>query len=126
MSLSVSDGGILFAGTAGSGLWRIPLSELSATTHRKREIINQAHFKMDPTIPNGSLVAVEFTIPYSARVVVKTYDLAGKDISSLVNQDLNAGSYRYSWDTHGFARGCYAIRLQAGATTCMKLVQIVR
>jgi hypothetical protein len=117
-SLAVS-GGNVFAGTYSGGVWLRPLSEMikSTNAHPQREISNQVHFEIDPLSREGSIVAIEFTIPYQSQVAVKMYDPAGREISSLVNQRLNAGSYKYFWDTHTFARGCYVARLQAGATT---------
>jgi hypothetical protein len=126
-SLSVS-GGNIFAGILGSGVWRRPLSEMVGVLDQKthKGIINQAYFKISPLICTGSIVTIEFIIPHSDQVIIKMQDMAGKEISSIVNQRLNAGSYRYFWDTHSFARGCYAVRLQAGETTCIKTIQIVQ
>jgi uncharacterized protein YfaS (alpha-2-macroglobulin family) len=81
--------------------------------------------KISPLSRTGSVVAVEFSLPHSDQVAIKMYDPTGREISSLVNKTLNAGSYRYFWDTHTNAPGCYAVRLQAGAKTSMKPVRIV-
>jgi ligand-binding sensor domain-containing protein len=122
-SLAISDG-ILFAKAYGGGVWRRPLSEMTGIIDQKprRETMQQAHFKISPT---GSTLTVEFTIPHPDRVTVTMYDLAGKEISSLVNRHLDAGSYRYFRDTRALPRGCYAVRLRAGATDCVKLVRIM-
>jgi hypothetical protein len=122
-SLAVS-GENIFAGTYGNGVWRRPLSEMTGIIDQKprRETMQQAHFKISPT---GSTLTVEFTIPHPDRVTVTMYDLAGKEISSLVNRHLDAGSYRYFRDTRALPRGCYAVRLRAGATDCVKLVRIM-
>jgi hypothetical protein len=67
---------------------------------------------------------MEFTIPHSEQVAITTYDLAGREISTIINKHFNAGSYRYLWDTHKYTEGCYLVRVQAGAISGMKLVQI--
>ena len=125
-SLAVSDSTI-FAGTNGSSVWQRPLSEMVEVVNPQpqQEMFNQVHFKISPLSGSGSIVAVEFSIPHPDRVTVTMYDPAGKEISSLINQQLNTGSYRYLWDTHTFARGCYMARMKVGATTCIKLVRIV-
>jgi hypothetical protein len=125
LTLAMSESNI-FAGTNGSGIWRRSISEIinSANTHPQREIPHQAQLKINPPGRPGSALSVEFTLTHSEHVTVNMYDLSGKGISSLVNRQLDAGAYRYSWNTHSFARGCYAIKLKAGSTTCMKLVQI--
>jgi hypothetical protein len=125
-SLAVS-GGTVFAGTDGNGVWRRPLSEMTGVFNRKmqRATLQQAHLKIDALNRTGSIIAIELTIPRSDQVAVKIFDLAGREISSFINQYLMVGSHRFSWDTHALARGCYAVRLQAGTSTCMILVQIV-
>jgi hypothetical protein len=125
-SLTVSDSTI-FAGTWGGGVWRRSLSEItgSANAHPRRKLIHQASFKIGPPGGAVSVVAIEFTIPHSDHVAITMYDPTGRIVTSLVNQQLGAGSYRYSLDTHTFARGCYAVRMQTGATMCMRLVRIM-
>jgi hypothetical protein len=49
-------------------------------------------------------------------VTMKLYDPVGREVHCLVDKRLEAGEYRYSLDTRGLARGCYALRLQVGAT----------
>ena len=117
-------GDILFAGTSGSGVWRRPLLEMVGIIDQKprRETIQQSHYKISPT---GSTITVEFAIPHPDRVAVAMYDLTGKEVSSLVNRYLNTGLYRYFWNTRALTQGCYAVRLQTGATDCMKLVRIM-
>jgi hypothetical protein len=124
-SLAVIDGNIL-AGT-DNGVWRRPLAEIMAATdaHPQRFILNQAHFEISPLGRCGTTLAVAFTLPHPDQVTVKMYDMTGRRISAIVDKQLEAGSYRYLVDTHSFAQGCYAVRLQAGANTFMKTVRIV-
>ena len=125
-SLSVS-GNTIYAGTNGSGVWRRPLSEMIDLTdvHPREEPINQAPFKIGVQSRAGSALSVEFNIPHSKRVAVTMHDLAGREISSLVNQHFDAGSYRYLWDTRTFAQGCFMLKMQVGRTTYTKLVQTI-
>ena len=127
-SLAVSDG-MIFAGISRSGVWRRPLSEImlkgSTDAHPLREAINQEPFKMGIQSRAGSTLAVDFTIPHSDQVTAKMYNLAGKEMLTLVNKQLIAGSYRYSLETNSFAQGYYMVRLQAGAATFTKLVRIM-
>ena len=111
----------------GGGVWRRPLSEMSEATdhHPQGKRIYQENFKIGTANCSGSKIAVEFNIPRSERMTIKMYTPAGREMASLVNKHLDAGSYRYFWDTHTLAQGCYAIKLLAGANTCSKLVQIV-
>jgi photosystem II stability/assembly factor-like uncharacterized protein len=124
-SLKIS-GNDVFLGTLG-GVYRRSLSEMVNVIGQKPrgEAIRQTGLKLNATRSNGSVVAVEFTISHSDQVTIKMFDLGGREMSTFVDKFLSAGSYRYSLDAHSLARGCYAVRLNAGISTCMKLVQIV-
>lgn len=56
----------------------------------------------------------KFQIPNSGFVSLKVYDTQGKEVSTLVNEDLKAGVYEYSFDGTGLNSGVYFYRLQAG------------
>jgi hypothetical protein len=125
-SLAVS-GGTIFAGTRDNGVWRRPLSEITgpANAPPQRKIINKPHFKISSINSTGSSVTIEFTIPHPDQVAMEMYDLVGRETPSLVNQYFDAGSYRYSWNTHNLAQGCFMIRLQTSTTTCYRVIQII-
>jgi hypothetical protein len=42
------------------------------------------------------------------------YDLAGREITKLVNEKLQAGSYEVSWNAENLASGVYFYRIEAG------------
>jgi hypothetical protein len=121
-------GGSIFAGTLHGGVWRRPISEVVGVFDQRPgpELPRRAHFTMTSQYRVGLPVAVEFTVPHPARVVIKMYDPAGKEVSTLVRQCPDRGAYRALWDTRSLAPGCYAIRLQAGVISWIKTVQIMR
>jgi hypothetical protein len=125
-SLAICDG-FLFAGATDSSVWRRPLSEMVGVFDQKirREIIQQSHFKISPSRSIGSIATIEFVIPHSDQVAVAIFDIAGGVISTLVNRHLDQGSHRYFWDTQTLAGGCYLVRLQVGAFSCIKTIQIL-
>jgi hypothetical protein len=83
------------------------------------------YLKISPQSNYGSSVAIEYAVPHSGQVAVTMYNLTGREISSLVNRHLEAGSYRYLLNTYAYTRGCYAVRLQAGTHSCITTIQIV-
>jgi len=73
--------------------------------HPRRKNRDQAHGKTGAIGRSGGTVVIECVVPYPDRVAIERYDLIGRRITSLVNQRPGAGSYRYLWDTRGFAQG---------------------
>jgi flagellar hook assembly protein FlgD len=65
--------------------------------------------------------ALEFTIASSGRVKLAIYDVTGREVTTLVDQDAAAGSFRATWDgrrSDGSAAGSgvYFARLQSNGT----------
>jgi hypothetical protein len=63
---------------------------------------------------------IKFDIPVDSRirgndrVVLKVYDILGKEIETLVNEKLNPGTYELTFNASQFPSGVYFYRLQAG------------
>jgi hypothetical protein len=47
-------------------------------------------------------------------------------VKTLVNQDLNAGSYVYNFDAAGLASGVYFYKIQAGNFNDVKKMMLVK
>jgi hypothetical protein len=43
------------------------------------------------------------------------YDLLGREVATLVNEQKAPGSYEVTWDAGGLGSGVYLYRLQAGS-----------
>ena len=71
----------------------------------------------NPFNPNTK---IKFELPKSAFAKVVVYDLLGKDIKTLVNEQLNAGVYSVDFNGANLASGIYLYKLevrQAGSST---------
>jgi hypothetical protein len=59
-------------------------------------------------------------------VSLKIYDVLGKDVVAVVNEELPAGSYSRTWNASGIPSGVYFYRLQAGPITETKRLILLR
>ncbi|MFA6540480.1 MAG: phospholipase D-like domain-containing protein [Bacteroidota bacterium] len=64
--------------------------------------------------PFNPATTIAFTLPYHGMVTLSIYDVLGREITSLVNGDLNAGSYSVQWNASSLSSGVYFYRLQSG------------
>lgn len=120
-------GGNLFAGTWGNGVWRRPLSEMIDSTAIRSQPgkKQQADFRLHTPGRGDSRLSVEFSLPHPEHVTVKIFDLIGRETATLVDRRFDAGAYSLLQHTNAFAQGCYAVRLQAGATARTGIVRIM-
>ena len=56
---------------------------------------------------------ISFTLPKASKVKLVVYDMLGKEINTIVNSDLTAGSYDYTFNASGLTSGVYFYRLFA-------------
>ncbi len=64
--------------------------------------------------PFNPVTKIQFDIPRVNDISLKIYDITGKEIVTLVNEKLNAGSYSADWDGYNYTSGVYFYRLVAG------------
>jgi hypothetical protein len=71
---------------------------------------------MSQTYPNpfNGISNFEFRILKSSDVSLIIYDLLGRQVASLVDEELSPGNYTRQWDATGQPSGVYFYRLLAG------------
>jgi len=57
---------------------------------------------------------------------LKVYDVLGREVATLVNENLRPGSYEVTFDAEGLASGVYIYRLTAGEFTASRRMMLVR
>ena len=66
-------------------------------------------YELEPNYPNpfNPVTKIKFDIPNPAYTKIIIYDLSGRVVANLVNEQLKPGSYSVDWDGTGFASGVY-------------------
>ncbi len=77
----------------------------------------------NPFNPNTNIY---FSIPVSSNVKITVRDITGKEISSLVNEYLNAGTYKFDFAGENISSGTYFYMMQAGEFTNVKKMVLVK
>jgi len=111
--LAVS-GSYLIAGSNGDGVWRRPLSELTTSVERLSNDL-PTNFSLDQNYPNpfNPSTTIHCEIPVSGFVSLKVFDVLGREVVTLVNEEKSPGAYSVSWDATNFGSGMYIYRLES-------------
>lgn len=64
--------------------------------------------------PFNPSTKIKFQIKENSKAIIKIYDVLGKEISILVNESLQPGTYEISWDAVNLPSGIYFYSLQTG------------
>jgi len=73
-------------------------------------------FSLSQNYPNpfNPSTKIQFSVAQAGFVTLKIYDLLGREVATLVHQDLKPSSYSVTWNASNFASGAYFYRLQSG------------
>jgi Secretion system C-terminal sorting domain len=73
-----------------------------------------AGFTLSQNYPNpfNPTTNFQFSLPLSGHVTLKIYDVLGREVATIVNEKMAAGSYTRQWNASGIASGIYFYRLQ--------------
>lgn len=87
-----------------------------------------AGFMLSQNYPNpfNPMTKLRFQIPVTSFVNIKVFDAIGREVTTLVNEDLKAGSYEADWDASAYPSGAYFYRLSAGDFSITKKMVLVK
>ena len=73
--------------------------------------------------PFNPSTTIHYQIPNAGHVMLKVYDMLGREVATLVNQEQEQGRYSAAFDASRLASGVYITRLTAGDyTKTLKMV----
>ena len=76
--------------------------------------------------PFNPSTVIRFAIPKSSFVTLKIYNLAGMEVSTLLNEELSAGNFEASFDGSGLSSGVYFYRLQTADFADTKRMTLIK
>lgn len=90
------------------------------------EIVNK--FTLDQNYPNpfNPTTIIRYSIAEAGIVTLKVYDVLGREVAQLVNEQKSAGSYDVNFDASKLASGVYMYKLESGSFTESKKMILIK
>ena len=76
--------------------------------------------------PFNPSTAISYKLSAFSPVTLKVYDILGREVATLVNQNQNPGNYTVVFDASRLPSGVYFYRLTAGTYTATKKMMVVK
>ncbi len=72
-------------------------------------------FKLQQNYPNpfNPLTTIEFALPKRTSVKLQVFDLLGRQVTTLLDEELQPGEYQVTFEAEGLPSGVYFYRIQA-------------
>ena len=85
-------------------------------------------FTLDQNYPNpfNPTTTIKFNIPKNAYVKLAVYDILGREVAKLVNNQLTAGTYNYELNGTKLSSGVYFYTLEAGDFVNTKKMVLIK
>lgn len=76
--------------------------------------------------PFNPTTTIDFTLPSAGFVSLKVYDLLGREVMTLLNEQKAVGTYRATFDATNLPSGTYFYALRAGSFSDVKKMTLVK
>ena len=118
-------GSNIFAGT-DNGVWRRPLSDITDIEDLGYEIPTQFVFEQNYPYPFNPSTKISWQSPVSGWQTIKLFDILGKEVETLVDENKPAGKYEVEFDASQLSSGTYFYSLRAGSFVETKKMILLR
>ncbi|MCE1189458.1 MAG: carboxypeptidase regulatory-like domain-containing protein [Ignavibacteria bacterium] len=87
-----------------------------------------SNYTLSQNYPNpfNPTTVISYQIPSDAKVVLKVYNILGKEVATLVNGNQAAGKYNVTFNGSNLASGVYLYKLEAGNFSATKKLVLMK
>lgn len=85
-------------------------------------------FSLDQNYPNpfNPVTVIRYQLPVNSQVRLEVFDMAGRQITTLVNSQQNAGTHSVNFDGSNISSGVYMYRLEASGISLTKKLTLIK
>jgi len=76
--------------------------------------------------PFNPSTTISFSIPKTSFVTIKVYDVLGREVTTLVNEEKSPGNYSVNFNASNLPSGVYLYRIQAGFYSVVKKMELLK
>ncbi|OYV86602.1 MAG: hypothetical protein B7Z63_03750, partial [Ignavibacteriae bacterium 37-53-5] len=128
---------IIFALNSGTGATAMNLSNIQVTMAPSPVVTGvkgasgsevPKTFALDQNYPNpfNPSTVIAYQLPKASKVVLKVYDVLGREVATLVNGTESAGSYKVTFNMDKYASGVYFVRMVAGSFVHVQKMMLLK
>ena len=102
--------------------------EADDATAVRTDITTPLQFILFQNYPNpfNPSTVINYEIPKSSLVTLKVYDVLGREVATLVNEEKPAGRYNATFDASKYSSGVYFYRITAGDFSQIKKMVLLK
>ena len=85
-------------------------------------------FSLDRAYPNpfNPITTLSFAIPVDSEVFLSIYNLQGREVSTLIEGNMEAGYHSVVWNADSYSSGVYFVKMVAGSYISTQKLMLVK
>lgn len=103
---------------------------LDVAVHNEEEMINELpkNISLSQNYPNpfNPVTTINYALDKPSRVLIRVYDITGRLVSVLIDENKAAGNFNVSWNASGFSSGVYFYTLEAHGQKVSKRLTLIK
>ncbi len=115
----------LFAGT-NDGVWRRPLSDITAVEDQSNEIPSQFTLEQNYPNPFNPTTTIGYVLQEKGSTKLTLMNTLGEEVAILVNEEQDKGFHKVDFNANNLPSGVYLYKLQAGNFTETKKLMLLK
>jgi photosystem II stability/assembly factor-like uncharacterized protein len=76
--------------------------------------------------PFNPSTTIKYSLPQTGRVTLSIYDLLGREVVKLIDEEKPAGEYETKWSASSYPTGVYFLKMQAGQFSEMRKLLLMK
>ena len=123
----VKQGPVVAKASAGSPQYSITVSSGEAVSIGGPEELPQ-RVALNQNYPNpfNPSTVISYDLPEASDVTIQVYDMTGRQVATLVNSRMEAGTHEVTFNAGNLASGVYIYRLQAGEHMLTRKLTLIK
>jgi len=112
----------------GAPVLNITYAAGGITALKTEQVQIPSRFMLKQNYPNpfNPSTTISFSLPEISDVKLSVYNILGQKVAELVNQKMNAGMHKITWDAQNLASGVYIIAFKANSTFMTKKMNLIK
>lgn len=116
----------IIAGTSAMSVWRRDIYDIIGIEQISGNVPENFVLKQNYPNPFNPVTNIEFSLPIAGNAKLEVYDITGKLVESLLNENLSTGSYNVTWNASNTASGIYFYKLTTKYFTQTKRMMLIK
>jgi subtilisin family serine protease len=102
------------------------ISYYNASSYSISKSVSEPLLEQNYPNPFNPVTVIKFVVPADGHVILRVYDILGREIATLVDEYKKSGSYQVTFDASGLSSGVYFYRLDASGKIVQRKMLLVK